>query len=315
MYIGIDLGGTNIAAGIVDVTGKLIYKSSLPTRKERHYSEIINDMAELVKTIVADAGYNISDIKAVGIGCPGTVDNSRGMVVYANNIKMDHVPLADEFRKYIDAPVNIENDANAAAYGEYIANGNGAESYIFMTLGTGVGGGIIINGKIYRGFNCAGAEIGHSSIVLNGKTCTCGKKGCLECYASVTALIEQTEGKMKECPDSMMNEWTKKYGKVSGRTAFECAKAGDKAAIEVKDRYIRYIAEGVSNMINIFQPDMFVIGGGISNEGDELLIPIKEFVYKNDYNKYMPKTEIKIAELFNDAGIVGAAMAAINDAY
>ena len=314
MYIGIDLGGTNIAAGIVDVTGKLIHNSSLPTRKERHYSEIINDMAELVKTIVADAGYNISDIKAVGIGCPGTVDNSRGMVVYANNIKFDHVPLVDEFRKHINLPVNIENDANAAAYGEYIANGNNVNSYIFMTLGTGVGGGIIINGKIYRGFNYAGAEIGHSSIVVDGKACTCGKKGCLECYASVTALIEQTVEKMDECPDSMMNEWVLQHGEISGRTAFECAKAGDKAAIEVKDRYIRYIAEGVSNMVNIFQPDMFVIGGGISKEGDELLIPIKEFVYENDYNKYMPKTEIKIAELFNDAGIVGAAMAAVDKA-
>ena len=314
MYIGIDLGGTNIAAGVVDENGRIICKGSVPTMKERHYSEIIRDMAELAKKLISDAGYGIDDIEAVGIGCPGTVDNSRGMVVYSNNIKMDHVPLADEFRKYIDAPINIENDANAAAYGEYIANGNGAESYIFMTLGTGVGGGIIINGKIYRGFNCAGAEIGHSSIVFGGKTCTCGKKGCLECYASVTALIEQTEEKMKECPDSIMHEWLKEHGKVSGRTAFECAKAGDKAAQEVKAQYIRYVAEGVSNMINIFQPEMFVIGGGISKEGDELLVPIKEFVYENDYNKYMPKTEIKIAELFNDAGIVGAAMAAVNKA-
>ena len=310
MYIGIDLGGTNIAAGIVDDNGKLIYKRSVPTQKERHYSAIIKDMAELVKTIVADAGYDIADFKAVGIGCPGTVDNTHGMVVYSNNIKMDHVPLVDEFRKYIDVPVNIENDANAAAYGEYVANGNGVNSYILMTLGTGVGSGIIINGKIYRGFNCAGAEIGHSSIVIDGKICTCGKKGCLEAYASVTALIEQTEEKMKECPDSLMIEWARTHGKVSGRTAFECAKAGDKAAIEVKNKYIRYIAEGVSNIINIFQPDMFVIGGGISKEGDELLVPIKKFVYENDFNKYMPKTEIKIAELFNDAGIVGAALAA-----
>ena len=314
MYIGIDLGGTNIAAGIVNDNGIIIYKNSVPTHKERHYSEILKDMAELIKKLISDAGCDISDIKAAGIGCPGTIDNSHGMVVYSNNIKMDHVPLVDEFRKYIDVPVNIENDANAAAYGEYIANGNGVNSYIFMTLGTGVGGGIIINGKIYRGFNYAGAEIGHSSIVVDGKACTCGKKGCLECYASVTALIEQTEKKMKECPDSLMNEWARTNGKVSGRTAFECAKAGDKAAIEVKDRYIRYIAEGVSNMVNIFQPDMFVIGGGISKEGDELLIPIKEFVYENDYNKYMPKTEIKIAELFNDAGIVGAAMAAVDKA-
>ena len=312
MYIGIDLGGTNIAAGIVDDNGKIIQKGSVPTLKERHYTEIIKDMAKLVKDIVSDAGFDISEIKAVGIGCPGTIDNSRGMVVHSINIKMNNVQLASEFRKYIDVPVNIENDANAAAYGEYIKNGNGADSYIFMTLGTGVGGGIIINGKIYRGFNCAGAEIGHTTIMLDGKQCTCGKKGCLESYASVTALIEQTAEKMDECHDSMMHEWVLKHGKINGRTAFECAKAGDKAAIEVKERYIKYIAEGVSNMINIFQPEVFVIGGGISKEGDELLIPIKKFVYENDYNKHMPKTDIKIAELFNDAGIVGAAMGAIN---
>ncbi len=314
MYIGIDLGGTNIAAGVVDRSGKLICKRSVPTLKERHYSEIIKDMAALARTVAADAKLDDTDIEAVGIGCPGTIDSARGMVVYSNNIKMHNVPLADEFRSYVDVPVNIENDANAAAYGEYIANGNGAKSYIFMTLGTGVGGGIIINGQIYRGFNCAGAEIGHSSIVMDGVPCTCGRRGCLESYASVTALIQQTKDKMAQCPDSVMHGWVAKRGNVSGRTSFECAKMGDKAATEVKEQYIRYIAEGVCNMINIFQPEMLVIGGGISKEGDELLIPIKEFVKRNDYNKCMPRTQIKIAELFNDAGIVGAAMAAVNKA-
>ena len=305
MYIGIDLGGTNIAAGLVDESAKIICKLSA-------YTEIIKDMAELAKKVASNGGYSISDIKAIGIGCPGTIDSEKGIVVYSNNIKMEHVDMVGEFRKHVDAPVHIENDANAAAYGEYVVNGNNVSSYVFMTLGTGVGGGIIIGGKIYRGFNCAGAEIGHSSIIIDGKQCTCGKKGCLEAYASVSALIEQTANKMASCPDSLMNEWVKKEGAISGRTAFECAKAGDKSAIEVKEQYIRYVAEGVSNIINIFQPDMFVIGGGISKEGDELLIPIKEFVNLNDFNKYMPKTEIKIAQLFNDAGIIGAAMAAIN---
>ena len=310
MYIGIDLGGTNIAAGIVDENGKLLHKDSTPTLKERDFREIIKDMAELSKKVVADAGYTLDDIDAVGIGSPGTVDNSRGMVVYANNIKMDHAPVAEEFRKYIDKPVNMENDANAAAYGEYIASGTNADSFIFMTLGTGVGGGIVLNGKIYRGFNGAGAEIGHASIVIDGKRCTCGKRGCLECYASVTALIEQTTEAIEKNPQSAMSEWVKKYGKVSGRTAFECARNGDGTAIKVRDQYIKYIAEGVNNFINIFQPELFVIGGGISKEGDALLNPVREIAYRDDYNRYMPKTEIKIAKLFNDAGIVGAAMAA-----
>ena len=313
MYLGIDLGGTNIAVGIVNESGKILCKDSVPTLKERNYTEIVKDMAELCKKIVSDNGYNMSNIKAVGIGSPGTVCNENGMIVYSNNIKMHNVPVVEEFRKYINLPVNLENDANAAAYGEYTACGNNAKSFVFMTLGTGVGGGIIIDGKIYRGFNGAGAEIGHSSIVMDGKKCTCGKRGCLESYASVTALIEQTKEMMKKVPDSTMNEWEKKNGKVSGRTAFECAKAGDVAAIEVKNQYIRYVAEGISNMVNIFQPELFVIGGGISKEGDELLIPIKEFVYENDFNKHMPKTEITIAKLFNDAGIIGAAMAAKNN--
>lgn len=313
MYIGIDLGGTNIAVGLVNEKCEIIHKGSVPTLKERSYQAIVKDMADLAKKVTEEAGYTLADVKAVGIGCPGTVDSVNGEVVYSSNIKMDHVPLVAEFKKHIDIPVSIENDANAAAYGEYIAKGKKIDSFVLITLGTGVGGGVIINGKIYRGFNGSGTEIGHVSIVMDGKVCTCGKRGCFEQYASVTALINQTKEKMENCPESLMHEWVKKKGKVNGRTAFECAKAGDKAAKEVKEQYIRYVAEGVSNIINIFQPELFVIGGGISKEGDELLIPIKEFVYKNDFNKYMPKTEIAIAKLFNDAGIIGAALAAVNN--
>ena len=312
MYIGIDLGGTNIAVGLVNKDCEIVHKGSIPTLKERSYQEIVKDMAEYSMQIVEEAGYKMEDIEAVGIGCPGTVNNATGEVVYSNNIRMDHVPLVEEFKKYIDLPIGIENDANAAAYGEYIAMGKKMDSFVMITLGTGVGSGIIIDGKIHRGFNCSGAEMGHASIVVDGKMCTCGKRGCFEQYASVSALIAQTKEKMEDRPESLMHEWVNKKGKINGRTAFECAKMGDKAANEVKGQYIRYVAEGVSNIINIFQPELFVIGGGISKEGDELLNPIKEFVYANDYNKYMPKTEIVIAKLFNDAGIIGAAMSAVN---
>lgn len=309
MYIGIDLGGTNIAVGLVSEDGKVLATGSTPTIKERNYKEIVKDMANLCKKVVKNANLNIEDIKAVGIGCPGTVDNSRGIVIFSNNIVMHNVPLVEEFNKHINLPVTILNDADAAAYGEYYAIGKEMTSFILVTLGTGVGSGIIINGDIYNGFNFSGGEIGHTTIVVDGKECTCGRRGCLEQYASVTALIGQTKEKMQNHPESSMNEWAKKRGKVNGRTAFECAKAGDKAAIEVKEQYIRYVAEGVCNIVNTFQPEMLVIGGGISKEGDEILIPVKKYVEENDYNKYMPRTEIKIAKLFNDAGIVGAAMA------
>ena len=223
---------------------------------------------------------------------------------------MDRTPVAEELNKYFDIPVNIENDANAAAYGEYEINGNGAKSFIFITLGTGVGGGIVLDGKIYRGFNGTGAELGHTPLVYNGETCSCGHKGCWESYASVTALIKQTKAAIEKNPDSLMVSIVNEEGKVSGRTAFMAAKQGDKDAQAVVNQYVEYVAEGILGMINIFQPEKLLIGGGISKEGDYLLNPIKEYVEKYDYNKYLPKAEIGIATLFNDAGIIGAALAA-----
>ena len=309
-YIGIDLGGTNIAVGLVDENNKIIHSDSIPTLKERHWSEIIKDMATLSLKVLAESGHTLDEVKAVGIGCPGSIDKKNGMVVYSNNIVMDHVPMAEEIRKYIDLPVFLENDANAAALGEYAIYGEGVSSYVFMTLGTGVGGGIILDGKVWSGFNGAGAEIGHQSLVFNGKPCTCGRRGCLEVYASVTALIGQTKEAMEQNPDSMMNTWAQEHGKVNGRTAFECAKAGDPAAIAVRDRYIEYVAEGICSIVNVLQPEILAIGGGISREGDTLLTPIKEYFASNDYNKHMAKTDIRIARLFGDAGIVGAAKTA-----
>ena len=309
-YIGIDLGGTNIAVGLVDENSKIIHSDSVPTQKERHWSEIIKDMAALSLKVLAESGHTLDEVKAVGIGCPGSIDKKNGMVVYSNNIVMDHVPMAEEIRKYIDLPVFLENDANAAALGEYAIYGEGVSSYVFMTLGTGVGGGIILDGKVWSGFNGAGAEIGHQSLVFGGKPCTCGRRGCLEAYASVTALIAQTKEAMEQNPDSMMVKWAEERGKVNGRTAFECAKAGDPAAIAVRDRYIEYVAEGICSIVNVLQPEILSIGGGISREGDTLLTPIKEYFAVNDYNKHMKKTDIRIAKLFGDAGIVGAAKTA-----
>lgn len=310
MYIGIDLGGTNIAVGLVDDNGKILHQSSTPTINTRPYTEIVKDMAELAISVTESAGYKKEDIKAVGIGSPGTVDNKNGVVVYANNLKMDNAKIAEEFKKIWDIPVNMENDANAAAFGEYIATGANSSSFVFITLGTGVGGGVVLNGEILRGFNNAGGELGHMVIDYNGKSCTCGRKGCWEAYASVTALISQTKEAMEKNPDSLMHNIAKDFGKINGRVAFDAAKAGDKAGKEVVDQYIEYVADGIASIINIFQPEKLVIGGGISKEGDYILTPLKEYVDKNDYNKKMPKTEIQIAKLFNDAGIVGAALAA-----
>ena len=204
--------------------------------------------------------------------------------------------------------VKILNDADAAAYGEYSINGNNVDSFVFITLGTGVGGGIIINKKVYNGFNSAGGELGHITLVHDGVPCNCGNIGCWEAYASVTALIRQTKEAMEKNPQSLMHEIAKKEGKVSGKTAFDAAKAGDAAGLEVVKKYREYVASGLVSIINIFQPERLVIGGGISKEGDYLINPITEYCYAHEYNKYGIKTKISIATLFNDAGIIGAAL-------
>lgn len=312
MYIGIDLGGTNIAAGLVNDEGKIICSASSPTLAPRPYEEIVKDMVTLSETLTSEAGITMNDIKAIGIGSPGSVDYATGTVVYANNLAFNNAPIRAEFNKYYNIPVVLENDANAAAYGEYIATGDNVKVFLAVTLGTGVGGGIILDGNIFTGANGVGGEIGHITLVHDGEMCSCGKKGCWEAYASVTALINQTKEAIKNNPESIMKDIVDKNGKVNGRTAFDAAKKGDKAGMAVVEQYIKYVADGIVSMINIFQPEKVVIGGGISREGDYLLNPIKEYVERFDYNKQAKKTDIQIATLFNDAGIIGAAFVAKN---
>lgn len=311
MYIGIDLGGTNIAAGVVNAEGKLLSSGAVPTLSERPTIEIVKDMAELTREVTADCGMELSDIKAVGIGCPGTIDFETGEVIYSNNIKMEHFPLAEEFRRLIDLPVRVDNDANCAAMGEYLVNGGGANSFMLITLGTGVGSGLVINGKVYRGFNGAASESGHMTLVSGGELCTCGKQGCWEAYASASALVRQTERAMKKHPDSFMHKVAEEFGAVNGQTAFLAAKGGDAAAQEVVDAYIRYVADGIVSVENMIQPEIIAIGGGISREGENLLKPIREYVESKGFNKFMKRTRITAAGLMNDAGIIGAAAVAM----
>lgn len=307
-YIGIDLGGTNIAAGIVTNSGKLLCSASTPTLKKRPIEEIVDDMVKLCIKLCADNNIKISDIASVGVGCPGAIDDKNGVVSYCNNIPMHNYPMSEVLGKSFRCPVKLVNDANAAAYGEYVVNGNNAQSFILVTLGTGVGAGIIINGKIYSGFNGIASEAGHMTLVHNGEQCSCGKRGCWEAYASVTALIRQTMAAADAHPESSMNVNIQKRGKVSGRTAFDEAKAGDRTAKEVVKQYCEYVADGIVSIINILEPERICIGGGISKEGDYLLNPIREYVNKYEYNRYSPKTVIETATLFNDAGIIGAAL-------
>ena len=308
-YVGIDLGGTNIVAGVVDEEYNIIAKASTKTNCPRPEKEIADDMARMAVEAVKNAKLTMDDIEWVGVGTPGIANSSTGIIEYSNNLGFKDTPMVKYIQESINKPVFIENDANAAAYGEYVAGAaKGAKNAVCITLGTGVGGGIIIEGKIYAGSNFAGAEIGHTVIEVDGAQCSCGRKGCFEAYSSATGLIRMTKEAIAEHPDSIMAKSAEEKGKVTARTSFDCMRAGDKYAKAVVDKYIKYLAAGITNTINIFQPDILCIGGGVCNEGDPLLLPMKELVAKEVYTRNSPKnTEIVIAKLGNDAGIIGAA--------
>lgn len=308
-YVGIDLGGTNIVAGVVDEKYNIVAKASTKTNCPRPEKEIADDMAKMAIQAVENAGLTMEQIEWIGVGTPGIANSETGIIEYSNNLGFKNTPMVEYIRETIDKPVFIENDANAAAYGEYVAGAaKGAKNAVCITLGTGVGGGIIIDGKIYSGSNFAGAEIGHTVIEVDGAQCSCGRKGCFEAYSSATGLIRMTKEAIAENPDGIMAKMAEKNGKVTARTSFDSMREGDEAAKVVVDKYIKYLAAGITNTINIFQPDILCIGGGVCNEGDALLLPVKAIVKKEVYTRNSEKnTEIVIAKLGNDAGIIGAA--------
>ena len=313
--IGIDLGGTNIVAAVVDEKYNIIAKAKTPTAVPRSADLIFDDIAKVCKEAVEKAGLTMNDISSVGLGTPGTV-NSDGVIEFANNLNFDNVPAKDMIIERLgDKPVYVANDANCAALGEaYAGCGNGAKNFIAVTLGTGVGSGVIIDGKIVTGVNNAGGECGHMVIVVDGEACTCGRHGCWEAYASATALINQTKKAMEQYPDSVMHQLAKEEGKVSGKTAFDAMRIGDIAGIKVVDQYIKYVACGIINLVNALQPEIICVGGGICNEGETLLRPLRRYIEAERYSVYSKiQTKILKAELGNDAGIIGAAILGIAD--
>lgn len=309
-YIGVDLGGTNIAVGLVDEEGKIIRKESVRTNAKRSADEIIKDMAALCVKLCKDEGIDISDVEYAGVATPGSADPDKGEIIYANNLPFENYPIAKKLSEFSGIKkILIANDADAAAKGEAeMGASKGCKNSIMITLGTGIGGGIIIDGKIYSGHNYSGGELGHTIIEVDGKECTCGRCGCWEAYASATGLINMTKEKMQENRDTIMWKLCGTLDRVNGKTAFLAKEKGDKAGKEVVDKYIKYLAIGITNMINIFQPEVLVIGGGICKEGENLTRPLQEYVDREDYARGNKKrTIIKIAELGNDAGIIGAA--------
>lgn len=312
MYtIGIDLGGTNIAAGLCDENLNMIDKHSVKTGAEREAVEIVADMAGVTRTLIERNGLSCDDIEYVGILVPGTLNTEEGVVECTPNLPFSGLKLREEFKKHIDIDrVLLENDANAAALAEaMVGAGRGARSLIMITLGTGVGGGIVMDGKIFSGcMNSHGAELGHTVIVAGGRPCGCGRRGCWEAYSSATALVNMTKERLAELKAKNIPTIMADAPKINARVAFDAAKAGDAEAQRLVDEYINYLAIGVTNMINIFQPEFVLIGGGVSGEGENLTRPLAKIVDREQYTRdHAVKTKVLTAKLGNDAGIIGAA--------
>ncbi len=308
-YIGVDIGGMSVKCGIVTEDGKLLYKQTAPIKTDDEDVAILKDIAALVDSVIKGGGVDRQDIAGIGIGCPGSVYDEKGIVRYSCNINFRNTPMADMMRKLCGIDnVRVSNDANCAALGETkFGAGNGAKNSVMVTLGTGVGTGIVVDGRLLTGNKSAGAEGGHIQINIGGAECGCKKRGHYEAYASATALMAQTEAACKKHPESLLAEYAKKHG-IDGKTVFMCAEMGDKVAIATLKRYIRYVGMGLVTFANIFFPEVIIIGGGVSNAGDALLKPLQRYVSKNIYGaEYAPKIKVALATLKNDAGIIGAA--------
>lgn len=310
MYnIGIDLGGTNIKVGLVDENYNIVAKATAKTNLPRPAEEICESIVDTVWEALNAAKVTIGEVNSIGIGTPGVANRNSGVVLYSCNLGFNNTDLRTLIKAKLGKEVYVENDANAAAFGEVLNGaGKGCRDVVVVTLGTGVGGGIIIDGKIYTGFNFCGAELGHTVIQYGGRQCGCGRRGCFEAYSSATALINMTKEAMEAHPDSKMWQIAGSLENVDGKTAFDGMRADDPAAKQVVDAYIEYLGCGLTNIVNTFQPEVLLIGGGICKEGENLTKPLEEFIKRESYcidpNR---STKLDIAKLGNDAGIIGAA--------
>ena len=284
-YLGIDLGGTNIAAGLCDEKGNLLAKHSIPTGAERGFEAVAADMSACARIAAEKGGVALEQIESCGIGAPGAFIPETGEIILAVNLNWEHVPLGETVRKALGMPVFLGNDADCAALGEvYAGSASTYDNALMITIGTGIGGGIIFQRKIFRGCTNAGTEPGHIPLIMGGATCGCGQKGCYEAYASCTALIRMTKEEIAAHPESLMWQLCgNDPDRASGRTSFQAARAGDPTALALVDRYTRYLAAGIAGLINVYRPEIIIIGGGVSNEGEFLMVPLNKYIAEYSY--------------------------------
>ena len=312
VYIGVDLGGTNIKGALVDVQGTVLCEESRPTGAENGAEVVCDRIAEVISSL--REGLDDAALGGIGLGCPGTVDDASGHVLYANNLGWEDFDLRAAIRQRTGISPRIGNDANVAALAEArMGCAKGAESAVVVTLGTGVGGGVVLVGKMLTGYTGAASELGHIVIREGGERCTCGRRGCFEAYASATALIRETKRAMAAAPDSLMHALAAENGEADGRTAFAAAQRGDAAAQTVVERYLDDLACGITNIVNIFFPEVVALSGGVANQGEALLTPLRERVRRLSYGSAYAKrhTRLELCTLGYRAGVLGAALLAM----
>ena len=307
MYrIGVDLGGTNIAAGIIDEKHRIVDQISVPTLAKRSEDEVIADICRTVDSILNKNGIPEHECSSVGIGAPGCCDSQEGIVFRSYSLSWNNVLLGKKMQKHYHIPIKVDNDANCAALAEAVAGaGRGYKNIVLVTLGTGIGSGIVLDGKIYSGLKGSGTEFGHTMIDVNGELCSCGRKGCWDAYASATALIASAKRAALSRPESALNL----AEEITGKAVFDLASQGDVTAMAVVRQYCYYLAVGISNIVNVFGPDIIIIGGGISRQGERILKPVRQYIRENCFDRReeaMP--QIVTARMGNDAGIIGAAL-------
>lgn len=310
MLIGVDLGGTNIKVGIVNQGGQILFQNSRTTNPSRLYRLIIQDIIEQIEEGMIQVGKTVKEIKSIGIGIPGIAELQTGNVIYCTNLSWYNVPIGEMIRKHFDKPVFIENDATVAALAESISGSTkGVPNSVFLTLGTGVGGGIIINHKVYSGSHGAGSEIGHMIVGENFYECNCGRNGCLETFVSATAMIRYAQKHIQEgvTDTEILNMAEGIIENITAKMIFDSAQKGDLLAKKVVERMIKYLSIGIANIHNMLDPDRVTIGGGVSKAGNALLEPLREAVSKQSFCKGVKYGDITLAQLGNDAGIIGAA--------
>ena len=310
LYIGIDVGGMSIKAGLVDEEGNILFKHSCPTGVERGYVAVIRDIAQLGLATVEKAGRRMEEVKAIGIGIPGIMDQRTGIIPFCTNLAWHDVPIIEEMKQYTDLPVYVDNDATVAGLAESVKGVSaGTKNSVFITLGTGVGGGVVLNGKVFSGAHGVATEIGHMVTVAGGLPCTCGKRGCWERYASATALIRAGRVLCAEKPScTLMKHVDGDIRTITAKDVIDLAMAGDADCVKIFDDYIYHLVVGLTNLINVYDPEVIVLGGGVSHCGDFLLNAVRSLLPKYVFFKSMPYARVELARLTNDAGIIGAAM-------